>query len=159
MFNLRFYLDLEPTWSNIGAAHRLIMLGICAKFFVNPTRGSKDTERTRKRDGQTDRRTDRQRSLKQYVSPFHGGGRHNYSMWTYKLCLRHKSYTSNVRCRIDQNISYDCTSHVLWPSSGSNNRTINSQMCKREPFVPCPQKLKCNLNERPRTVCCKVIKG
>jgi len=57
---LDFDLDLEPTLSNIGAAHRLIMLGICAKFFVNPTRGSKDTERTRKRDGQTDRQTDGQ---------------------------------------------------------------------------------------------------
>jgi len=31
----------------IGIAHRLIILDICAKLFVNPTRGSKDIERTR----------------------------------------------------------------------------------------------------------------
>jgi len=40
-------LDLERPWSNIGTAHCLIILDICAKLFVNPTRGSKDIERTR----------------------------------------------------------------------------------------------------------------
>ena len=50
-------LTLNRPWSNISTAHRLI---ICAKLFVNPTRGSKDIERTRKRDGQTDGRTDGQ---------------------------------------------------------------------------------------------------
>jgi len=45
----------------MGTAHRLIILDICAKLFVNPTRGSKDIERTRKRDGQTYGQTDRQR--------------------------------------------------------------------------------------------------
>ena len=38
----------------------LIILDICAKLFENPTRGSKDIERTRKCDGRTDGRTDRQ---------------------------------------------------------------------------------------------------
>ena len=32
---------------------------MCAYLFVNPTRGSKDIERTQKRDGYTDGRTDR----------------------------------------------------------------------------------------------------
>jgi len=41
-------LTLTRPWSNIGTAHRLIILDICAKLFVNPTRGSKDIERTRK---------------------------------------------------------------------------------------------------------------
>jgi len=77
---------LNRPWSNIGTAHCLIILDICAKLFVNPTRGSKDIERTRKRDGQTDRQTDRQThgrtnrqttELKKYVTPFHG--RHNSS--------------------------------------------------------------------------------
>jgi len=49
---------LNRPWSNLGTAHRLIILDICAKLFENPTRGSKDIERTRKCDG----RTDRQRS-------------------------------------------------------------------------------------------------
>jgi len=71
-------LTLNRPWSNLGTAHRLIILDICAKLFVNPTIGSKDIERTRKcdgrTDGQTDGRTDRQTTeLKQYVSPFHGG--------------------------------------------------------------------------------------
>ena len=61
-------LTLTRPWSNIDTAHRLIILDICAKLFVNPTRGSKDIERTRKCDGQTDGRTDgrtdRQRSVK-----------------------------------------------------------------------------------------------
>jgi len=59
-------LTLTRPWSNIGTAHRLIILDICAKLFENPTRGSKDIERTRKckrrTDGRTDGRTDRQRS-------------------------------------------------------------------------------------------------
>jgi len=66
-------LTMNRPWSNIGTAHLLIILDICAKLFVNPIRGSKDIERPRKRDGQTDGQRDRQRSLKQYVSPFHGG--------------------------------------------------------------------------------------
>ena len=53
-------MTLNQPWSNIGTAHRLIILDICAKLFVNPTRGSKDIERTRKCDGQTDGRTDGQ---------------------------------------------------------------------------------------------------
>ena len=40
-------LTLNWPWSNIGTAHRLIILDICAKLFVNPTRDSKDIERTR----------------------------------------------------------------------------------------------------------------
>ena len=51
-------LTLTRPWSNIGTAHRLIILDICAKLFVNPTRGSKDIEQTQKCDGQTNRRTD-----------------------------------------------------------------------------------------------------
>jgi len=51
-------LTLNRPWSNIGTARRLIILDICAKLFVYPTRGSKDIERTRKRDGQTDGQTD-----------------------------------------------------------------------------------------------------
>jgi len=53
-------LTLTRPWSNIGTAHRLIILDICAKLFENPTRGSKDIERTQKCDGRTDGRTDRQ---------------------------------------------------------------------------------------------------
>ena len=49
---------LNRPWSNKGNAHRLVILDICAKLFVNPTMGSKDIERTRKRDGQTDGQTD-----------------------------------------------------------------------------------------------------
>jgi len=52
-------LTLTRPWSNLGIAHCLIILDICAKLFENPTRGSKDKERTRKCDGRTDsRRTD-----------------------------------------------------------------------------------------------------
>jgi len=40
-------LTLNRPWSNIGTAHYLIILDICAKLFVNPTRDSKDIERTR----------------------------------------------------------------------------------------------------------------
>ena len=40
-------LTLTRPWSNIGTAHCLIILDICAQLFVNPTRGSKDIERTR----------------------------------------------------------------------------------------------------------------
>ena len=47
-------LTLNRPWSNINTAHRHIILDICAQLFVNPTSGSKDIERTRKRDGQTD---------------------------------------------------------------------------------------------------------
>jgi len=39
-------LTLNRPWSNISTAHRLIILDICAKLFVNPTRGSKDIKRT-----------------------------------------------------------------------------------------------------------------
>ena len=45
-------LDLAQTWSNIDTAHRLIILDICAKLFENPTRGSKDIERTQKCHGE-----------------------------------------------------------------------------------------------------------
>jgi len=38
---------MNRPWSNIGTAHRLIILDICAKFFVNPSIGSKDIEQTR----------------------------------------------------------------------------------------------------------------
>ena len=65
-------LTLTRPWSNIGTAHRLIILDICAKLFENPTRGSKDIERTRKCDGRTDGRTDNG-AKKQNVSPFYGG--------------------------------------------------------------------------------------
>ena len=51
-------LTLNQPWSNIGTAHRLIILDMCAKLFVNPTRGLKDIERTRKHDEQTDGKTD-----------------------------------------------------------------------------------------------------
>jgi len=54
-------LDLKRHLSHISTAHRLIILDICAKLFVNPTRGSIDIKRTRKRDVQTDGRTDRRR--------------------------------------------------------------------------------------------------
>ena len=40
-------LTLTRPWSNIDTAQRLIIIDICAKIFVNPTRGSKDIERTR----------------------------------------------------------------------------------------------------------------
>jgi len=40
-------LTLNRPWLNIGIAQRPIILDICAKLFVNPTRGSKDIERTR----------------------------------------------------------------------------------------------------------------
>jgi len=59
-------LDLEPTLVKhkhcTSSYHRLIILDMCTKFFVNPTMGSKDIERIRKRDVQTDGQTDRQRS-------------------------------------------------------------------------------------------------
>jgi len=51
-------LTLNRPWSNLVTAHRLIILDICAKLFENPTRGSKDIERTRKCDGRTDGQTD-----------------------------------------------------------------------------------------------------
>ena len=60
-------LTLNRPWSNIGTAHYLIILDICAKVFVNPTRGSKDIERTRKREGQTYGQTDNE--AKNNVSP------------------------------------------------------------------------------------------
>jgi len=53
-------LDLELTLVKDRHCHCLIILDICAKLFVNPTRGSKDIERTGKCDGRTDRLTDRQ---------------------------------------------------------------------------------------------------
>jgi len=52
-------LTVKKPWSNIGTAHRVIIANIIEKLFVNPTRGSKDIERTRKCDGQTDGQTDR----------------------------------------------------------------------------------------------------
>ena len=39
-------LTLNRHWSNIRNAHRFIILDICAELFKNPTRGSKDIERT-----------------------------------------------------------------------------------------------------------------
>ena len=53
-------LTLSRPWSNICTAHRLIILDICVELYnyVNPTMGSKDKERTRKHDGQTDRQTE-----------------------------------------------------------------------------------------------------
>ena len=51
-------MTLTQPWSNIDTAHRLIILDICAKLFENPTRGSKDIERTRKCDERMDGRTD-----------------------------------------------------------------------------------------------------
>jgi len=72
-------LTLTRPWSNVSIAHRLIILDICAKLFENPTRGSKDIERTvtSVTDGQTDGRpgrTDRQTTdLKQNLKM----GRHN----------------------------------------------------------------------------------
>jgi len=50
-------LTLNRPWSNVDTAHGFITLDICANLFVNPTSGSKDIERTRKRAGQTDRQT------------------------------------------------------------------------------------------------------
>ena len=41
-------LTLNQPWSNIGTAHRVIIANISGKLFVNPTRGSKDKERTQK---------------------------------------------------------------------------------------------------------------
>jgi len=64
-------MTLNRPWSNIGTAHRLIILDICAQIFVNPTRGSKDIERTRKRDGQTDGQTDN--GAKNNMSPHFTG--------------------------------------------------------------------------------------
>ena len=72
-------LTLTQPWSNLGTAHRLIILDICAKLFVNPTRGSKDIERTRKCDGQTDRQTDN--GAKTTMSPHFMGGR--YKKYAY----------------------------------------------------------------------------
>jgi len=46
-------LTLNWPWSNIGTAHRVIILDICAELFVNPTRVSKYIEQTKKCDGQT----------------------------------------------------------------------------------------------------------
>ena len=40
-------LTLNRPWSNIHTAHQLIILDICADLLENPTRGSKDIERTR----------------------------------------------------------------------------------------------------------------
>jgi len=69
-------MTLNQPWSNIGTAHRFIILDICAKLFVNPTRGSKDIEWTRKRDRQTDRQTDGQtdNGAKNNMSPHFIGG-------------------------------------------------------------------------------------
>jgi len=64
---------LNRPWSNIRTAQRLITLDIYAELFENPTRGSKDKERTQKHDGRTDEQTEDNRAIKQYVSPFYGG--------------------------------------------------------------------------------------
>jgi len=40
-------LTLNRTWSNIRTANCLMILRICAEFFVNPTKGSKGIKRTR----------------------------------------------------------------------------------------------------------------
>jgi len=74
-------LTLTQPWSIIDTAHRLIILDICAKLFVNPTRGSKDIERTRSvTDGQTDGRTDN--GAKNNMSPHFMGERHNNQLLT-----------------------------------------------------------------------------
>ena len=52
-------MTLNQPWSNTRTTHQLIILDICAELFVDPTRGSKDIEPTRKRDGQTDGQIDR----------------------------------------------------------------------------------------------------
>jgi len=39
-------LTLNRPWSNERTSRRLIILNSCEKLFVNPTRGSKDMERT-----------------------------------------------------------------------------------------------------------------
>ena len=39
-------LTLNRPWSNVGTAHRVIITNILGKLFVNPTRGSKEKERT-----------------------------------------------------------------------------------------------------------------
>jgi len=48
---------MKRPWSNIDTAHFFIILDMCAKLFVNSTRGLKDIDRTQKRDGQTDGQT------------------------------------------------------------------------------------------------------
>jgi len=54
-------LTLNRPWSNILIAHQLIILYICAEFFVNHTRGSTDLEQTQfRRDGQMERRIDKE---------------------------------------------------------------------------------------------------
>jgi len=66
-------LDFEH-WSNIGTAHRVIILDICAKLFVNPTMGSKDIEQTRKRDVQTNGQRQTDNGAKNNMSPNFMGG-------------------------------------------------------------------------------------
>jgi len=64
MFNLKLWpWPWARPWTNLGTAHRLIMLDICKKLFENPTRDSKDIERTRKCDGRTDGRTSSQMDI------------------------------------------------------------------------------------------------
>jgi len=78
-------LTLNRPWSNIRTGHRLIMHDICALLFVNPTRVSNDQERTPKRDGQTDGRTERHgqadrktdNEAKNHMSPHFMGWKHN----------------------------------------------------------------------------------
>ena len=67
-------LTLNRHWSNIGTAHRVIILDICAKLFVNPTRGSKDIDQTRKRDIQTDGQRQTDNGAKNNMSPHFMGG-------------------------------------------------------------------------------------
>jgi len=43
---LKYVPDLEPTMVKHALHIRLIILNICAQLFENPTRGSKDIERT-----------------------------------------------------------------------------------------------------------------
>ena len=81
-------LTLTRPWSNIDTAHRLIILDICAKLFENPTRGSKDIERTRKCDGRMSGRTDgRTKELKTICLPI-SWGRHNYCIFMQSLSLQ-----------------------------------------------------------------------
>ena len=55
---------------------------MCAKLFLYPTRGSEDIERTRKRDGRTDRRTD---------------GRVDYYMSTFGGIINHMNHPILIR--------------------------------------------------------------
>jgi len=99
---INYHFDLE-TWLNIPTAHLLIIiiLDICTELFVNPTRGSKDMEQTRKRDGQTDIRMDRQTTGQKTIClPIFMGGRHNFLL--LNMCSYKKT---NVRVNIKATIN------------------------------------------------------